>query len=401
MTDEVTVVEARVVCGSGGGPDKTILNTPRFLNSTGYRTVCVYMHPPGDPGFELIRARAEALDAPLISVPDRGPWDIRIVSELLRICRLERAVIWHGHDYKSNLLGLILRRFHPMRLLTTVHGWVHQTRKTPLYYAIDRLCLPRYERVVCVSEDLRDRARSAGVPEDRCRLIENAIDERQFCRDRSVEEAKAALGLPAGRTIVGAVGRLSAEKGFDLLISAVDRLVGLGMDVGLVIAGEGDERRRLESQIADLGRDDRFRLLGYRGDTRTIYQAMDVYVLSSLREGLPNSLLEAMALEVPVVATRIAGVPRLVRHWENGLLVEPGCVEELARAVKLICEGSLGAELGPRGRRTIVEGYSFEGRMRRIRALYDELLGCGRPGWSDAGPSDRLDCSPGWSKSRA
>jgi glycosyltransferase involved in cell wall biosynthesis len=387
MTGEVTVLETRVVRGSGGGPDKTILNSPRFLRSAGYRTLCAYMHPPDDPGFEQIRARAETLDAPLISVPDRGPLDVRVVSEMLRICRLERVAIWHGHDYKSNLLGLILRRFHPMRLVTTVHGWVHRTWKTPLYYAIDRLCLPRYDRVICVSGDLLDRARAAGVPEGRCLLIENAIDERQFRRDRAIDEAKAALGLPDGRLIVGAVGRLSAEKGFDLLIEAVDRLIGSGLDVGLIIAGEGDERPALEARIADLGRIGRISLLGFRPDTPAIYQAMDVYALSSLREGLPNALLEAMAFEVPVVATRIAGVPRLIRDRENGLLIEPGSVDELTSSLRLLASDDvLRSRLRRRGRATIEDDYSFEARMGRIRSLYDELLGRSGP----SGPSPQL-----------
>src|SRR5262249_30979458 len=112
----MTVLEARVVCGSGGGPDKTILNTPRFLTAAGYHTLCAYMHPPGDPGFAQLRHKALAWQAPLLSVPDRGPWDWQVVWHLLQICRRERVSIWHGHDYKSNALGLLLGRFWPMRL---------------------------------------------------------------------------------------------------------------------------------------------------------------------------------------------------------------------------------------------------------------------------------------------
>src|SRR5207244_2117233 len=120
--------------------------------------------------------------APILSVPDRGPWDWRVISRLLKICRRHRVAIWHGHDYKSNALGLLVGRFWPMRLVTTVHGWVKQTRRTPFYYKIDELCLPRYEAVLCVSEDLYARALKLGVPNDRCRLIENAIDTEQFTR---------------------------------------------------------------------------------------------------------------------------------------------------------------------------------------------------------------------------
>ena len=381
------VLDARVVTGSGGGPDKTILNSPRFLEPAGYRMLCAYMHPPGDPGFEALRRRAEAWRAPLLSVPDRGFWDWRVAAELLRICRRERVAIWHGHDYKSNALGLLLRPFWPMRLVTTVHGWVKHTRRTPLYYGIDRLCLRHYERVICVSEDLHRAVPGPRGPRGAVR----ADRERHRCRSAPAQpgpaEAKARLGIPPGRLVVGAVGRLSAEKGFDDLIRAGDRLLGRGLDLELLIAGEGDDRPRLEALIAALGRGDRIRLLGFRPDTPALYQAMDAFALSSLREGLPNVLLEAMALEVPVVATRVAGVPRLVRHGENGLLVEPGSVDQMTAALaRLLGDGALRAALGRAGRATVEADYSFEARMQKVRALYDDLLG--RPAGSPAAPQE-------------
>ena len=157
------VLDVRVVSGTGGGPDKTILNSPRHLERAGYRMVCAYLHPPGDPGFDVIRGKAQLRRAPLVSVPDGGPLDWRVLPRLLEICRRERVRIWHGHDYKSNALGLLLSKFWPMRLVTTVHGWVQHTRRTPLYYAIDRVCLPFYEKVFCVSPDLYQLCRRRGV----------------------------------------------------------------------------------------------------------------------------------------------------------------------------------------------------------------------------------------------
>jgi glycosyltransferase involved in cell wall biosynthesis len=370
------VLDVRVVSGSGGGPDKTILNQPRFLEPAGYRNVCAYMYPPEDPGFEQLRLKARAWEAPLVAVPDRGPWDWRVFPELLRVCRRERVQVWHGHDYKSNALGLLLRRWWPMRLVTTVHGWVKHTRRTPLYYRIDRFCLPRYERVICVSPDLEQECLALGVPAERCALVENAIDVEEFSRQRSVEEAKAQQAMSPGRLVVGAVGRLSAEKGFDLLIRAADRLLAGGIDLDLLIVGDGDEQPRLQELIGQLGRGDRIRLLGYRADLRGLYEAMDCFALSSLREGLPNVLLEAMALEVPVVATRIAGVPRLIGDGVNGLLVNPGSVDELAGALgRVLLDPDLRGRLGRAGRETIETRYSFAARMDRVRDIYDELLG--------------------------
>jgi glycosyltransferase involved in cell wall biosynthesis len=369
------VVDARVVSESGGGPDKTILNSPRFFASEGYRVMCAYMHPPDDPGYEQIKRKAESWQAPLYSIPDRGPFDWRVASSLLNLCRREGVAIWHGHDYKSNAIGLLLRPMYSMRLVTTVHGWVRHTKRTRLYYGIDRFCLPRYERVICVSEDLRERCLECGVTENRCFLVENGIDTDAYPPPIGVTEAKLRLGLPPGRLIVGAAGRLSPEKGFDLLIRSADRLLSVGADFELVIVGEGREGARLRKLVGDLGRDDRIRLLGYRPDMPEVFRAMDIFALSSLREGLPNVLLEAMATSVPVVTTRIAGIPRLVADGKNGLIVPPGSEAALAHALGLLlADPTLRARLGQQGRLTIEGRYSFAIRIKKLREIYDDLL---------------------------
>jgi glycosyltransferase involved in cell wall biosynthesis len=369
------VFDARVVTGSGGGPDKTILNSPRYLAQAGYRMVCGYLHPLGDPGFAEIAAKAARTGAPLVSVPDRGPWDWRVVGGLLDACRRERVVVWHGHDYKTNLLGLLLRRYWPMRLVTTVHGWVHHTTRTAVYYRLDRIALRRYERVICVSEDLVETCVRSGVPARKCVLLENGIDTAEYRRQQSTESARAALGLPANGLVVGAVGRLEPEKGFDVLIRAVAALAGRGLDVRLVIVGEGGDRGRLEQLAGELGVADRVRLTGWQSDVRGYFEAMDVFALSSLREGLPNVLLEAMALEVPAVAARVAGVPALVHDGRTGLLVEPGDLAGLTRSLHaLLTNPGLRLTLSRAARRAVETRFSFPVRMQKLTRIYDELL---------------------------
>jgi glycosyltransferase involved in cell wall biosynthesis len=368
------VLDARVVTESGGGPDKTILNSPRFFEPLGYRNLCAYMHPPGDSGFESLKEKAAAWGAPLFSIADRGAWDWKVVTAALELCRRERVAIWHGHDYKSNALGLLLLRVWPMRLVTTVHGWVKETRRTPLYYKIDQLCLPRYEAVICVSDDLYQRSLECGVPRQRCRVIENGIDTEQFRRRQTTEAAKARLGLPRQRFVIGGVGRLSPEKGFDLLLRAARQLVERGLDVGVIIAGEGSEKTNLERLAAELSLGERVKLLGYCGDARPVFEAMDAFALSSLREGLPNVVLEALAMETPVVATSIAGVPRLIVDGETGLLVQPGSVDALAGALERMAHDSELRTVTCAGRRLIETSYSFAVRINKIRAIYDRLL---------------------------
>ena len=369
------VFDTRVVTGSGGGPDKTILTSPKFFEPLGYKMLCGYLHPPGDPGYSEIVRKAQMHGAPLLSIPDRGPFDMKLMGTLLKVCREQNVRIWHGHDYKTNALGWALAKFHRMKLVTTVHGWVHHTARTPLYYKIDKWSLKRYARVYCVSQDLLDTCLEFGVKPERAVLLENGIDTDEFTRQRTVSEAKKELGFDISEILIGAAGRLEPEKAFDLLIRSVNDLRKAGLPVRLVILGEGHDRPRLEALIGELGVGAFVTLAGWQSDVRRYFEAMDLFALSSLREGLPNVLLEAMALEVPCVATRIAGIPKLITDGVDGRLIEPNSGAELTAALKsLVQNESLRAEYSTAARRTIETRYSFANRIAWLKEDYDRLL---------------------------
>lgn len=387
----ITVLDVRIVSGTGGGPDKTILNSPRHLEHTRYRNVAAYIHAPGDPGFASIAARAEERRCPLIAIPDPHPFDVRTLAKLADVCRSLDVRIWHGHDYKSNLFGVLLERLCDLRLVTTVHGWVKHTAKTPLYFAIDRFALRRHREVIAVSRDLYDASLAAGVMRDRLTLIENAIDTDEFRRSapahdsplRRTPPGRLVAGAPGGlvagapgRLVVGAVGRLSEEKGFHLLVEAVERVLDRGLDVELWIAGEGDQRARLDVQIGASRWRERMRLLGFQRDVRALFEALDVFALSSLREGLPNVVLEAMAMEVPVLATRCGGMEAFARDGEDALLVPAGDAGALADALeRLVRDADLRRRLSLAARAKIEREHGFAQRMQRVRAIYDRLVG--------------------------
>ncbi len=383
------VLHTRVITGTGGGPDKTILLSAPFMSDTPYWLVAAYLHPPDDPGFHEVQKKAVQVGCPLIAVPDTGPLDCSVFRVLLDLCRRYKVRIWHGHDYKSNLLGLAVRPFWNMKLVTTVHGWVKRTVKTPLYYAIDRGCLPYYHHVICVSPDLVDRARTLGVPDERLSLVPNAIDESWFKRHHPPDQARLRqqYQVSPGRMVIGAVGRLSTEKGFHLLIRAVHALVEQGLDLELWIAGEGDQRGDLEDMVTQYNLAGRIRLLGFVDDTISLYHALDLFVLSSLREGLPNVVLEAMSMHVPVVATQVGGVGDLVQHEQTGLICPAGELDTLIEACRrLVTDEILRSRLATAGRKAIESHYSFGQRMDRIRHIYDNVLGIQKPNSAD-GPS--------------
>jgi len=316
-----------------------------------------------------------------------------VIWRLARLCRQRRVAIWHGHDYKSNALGLLIRRLWRMRLVTTLHGWTNLSGRVPLYVRIDKWCLPRYEAAICVSEDLVAQCHALGLPANRVHLVHNAIDTRDYARRRPPSEAKRAWGLDEDALLVGAVGRLSEEKGFDLLIRAVHRLRQQGLPVVLWIAGEGPARPALERLIGELGAATYVRLLGHLADPRGLYEALDLFVLSSYREGLPNVVLEAMALQAPVLATRVAGVPSLVEDGRSGLIVPPGDLPALVRAMeRLLADPALRLSLAEEARRRVQTHFSFDRRMAKVAQIYDRLLA--RPSASPAdAPSGHGDGS--------
>jgi glycosyltransferase involved in cell wall biosynthesis len=367
------VLHLRTVAGRGGGPEKTILNSPRFLRGR-YEMRLAYIRPEGDPAYDMPE-RARQMGVDLVDIPERTGVDPRTLWRLLRQVREFRPDILHAHDYKTDILAVLLGRWCGARTLTTLHGYVSRGGRLEIYYRLGHWALRRMDHVVAVSEDLYQMLPPLGIPEARRSLVPNAIDVVQFARRRSTREAREALGMDPARLVVGAVGRLAPEKGFDLLVQAFDRVLAAGLDAELVIAGEGEERPRLEALIAQLGRGDRVRLLGHQSEVRPLYEALDVFALSSRREGLPNVVLEGMALEVPVLATRVAGVPGVIQDGTEGLLIEPGSVDELTAALKrLLADAGLRRRLARNARNTIETRFSFAARMDRIGSIYDRLL---------------------------
>lgn len=363
----------RVVAGTGGGPEKTILNSPRFIRHHGYDAQVVYLCAPDPTIQQSLRTRAEKLECPLTLIEDHGMRDVSVIKKLLRFMRQERIELLQTHDYKSNVLGLILRRFHKMHLVSMLHGWTDTTGRMPLYIAIDKKCLPWYEKLICVSEDLVDECKKLRIPDRKIQLVHNAIDLATYTRTTSKELAKREIGVEGNDPLIGMVCRLSPEKGIIEAIAMVSRLNAQGKRVQLWVAGDGPFRPDIEREIASRGLGEQVRLLGQLSDTRLFYQAMDAFLLNSIREGLPNVVLEAMALEVPVVATRVAGVPSLIRPNQTGWLIEPGDEKALDSSVLESLDPQRGTEKASSARRLIETDFSFDKRMERVAGIYDSL----------------------------
>jgi glycosyltransferase involved in cell wall biosynthesis len=289
----------------------------------------------------------------------------------------ERQVdIVHAHEYKTDLLAYLLAKAEGIIPLATVHGWTGHTWREQFYYAVDKRLLKRFPRLIAVSHEIRESLRRAGVDGRRVQIVLNGIDAATFRRDRCREPIiRKALGIRPGEVVVGAVGRLEPQKRFDLLMQAFSNLRTTRPELRLLIAGEGSERANLVALAARLRLGDSFRLLGNRSDMVDIHHAFDLFAQSSDYEGTPNAVLEAMALETPVVATAVGGTGELIRHDVDGLLVPRRDVTALARAIEqTLANPDMTASRRGAARARVEGELSFAARMEAVQEIYEGLV---------------------------
>jgi glycosyltransferase involved in cell wall biosynthesis len=374
------VLHARVVAGSGGGPDKTILRSARYAQAHGLRMGAVYLHPRGDGGVNVLRRRAAEQQCPFWSVAEAGPLDLRVLRPLLQLCREQHVTVWHGHDYKSNLLGLLLRPLWPMRLVTTAHGWTDETWRTRAYRRLDLWAMRRYEKVIVVSPLLARQCLNAGVEAGRLHHVSNAIDVIEYRRERSVDEARQRLGIAPARLAIGVIGRLSVEKGVDRALHCLAALYRRYPHVELHVVGDGPRHAALEALARKLHISPAVRFWGWQAEPRRFYEAMDMLLLPSHTEGAPNAVLEAMAMGVPVAATDVGAVREMLDDGRCGVVLP---VSDVPRWSDLIAPLLVSADrrrvLADRALQRVTDNYSFDRRMQRVLSIYDQMLHLPRP----------------------
>lgn len=385
---KINVLHLRSSRGAGGGPEKTILFSAKQADTESFRLHIAYLKSRNDPDFDLEeRARKLGIDT-FVAIDEDRKFDLRALRQLLRLLKEREIDVLSCHCYKSNLYGLILSRFHKMKLVTTVHGplaslryfWASQNWKVRyIYDQIDLRLLRYFDHVIMVSESMRPIVSQFGVKKSKLTWVRNAIDSDFFSRGRCPNsDLREKLKIPKEATVVGAVGRLNGEKDYPNLLRAAKILIAERNDLYFVIAGQGPLDQTLRQQAQVMGLTDRVLFLGQFQDVRPVYEMMDVYALSSTREGLPNTVLEAMAMEVPIVATDVDGVAEAAAHDREALLVPPCDSVALADAIRtLLNDQCLRESLRQTARAKIEDEFSFARRMRNVESIYRTLLPVG------------------------
>ena len=317
-------------------------------------------------------------------------------ADLIQILKERCIDIVCAHGHKARIIGWFAARKVGIPIIGVSHGWTWQDWKTSLYERLDQWFHRRMDKVVCVSQGQADKVIKTGVPKERVEVIHNAVDVLRFQKPFDLSKRKVLENyfiddqrggrlqppLMPPQIIIGAAGRLSPEKDFALMIDAAMLLKEKCKEItlpentfGFVLFGEGFLRKELQEQINENEVDDIFKMPGFTSELDKFLPCFDIFAQPSLTEGFPCVNVEAMAAEIPVVATAVGGVPEQIRNGENGFLVGTQNTFELADSLcRLINDADLRRKMGQRGREIAQEEFTCRRQAERYYEQFEELI---------------------------
>lgn len=360
-----------------GGPEILILNGIAELPPERYRSTIVSFVLPGVEN----RFLASAKDRKITAVPVliRHSFDLSAISSLADILADNQASLLVVHDYRALAIGLLARRRLPRRLpiLAVAHGWTGVSSKVRFYEWLERKLFRLADAVVAVSAAKYEELRPLGLG-DRLQLIENGVAIPTESEMTGASTLRTELGLADGVVLVGAVGRLSREKGHAVLLQAIATLVkdnAIHQPFHLVIVGDGPERAALKKLVENHHLENVVSLVGWKEEMRSVWRSLDLFVLPSFTEGLPMALLEGMAYRIAPIASAVGGCPAVIDSEACGLLVPPKDPLSLVQALKrLVNDPRARQSMAHHARERVIARYSLTRYACEFAALYDQLI---------------------------
>ncbi len=356
-----------------GGPGKGLFQFLKYAPREVFDyTLCNFQVKNRPTGQFIQEARRNSLN--LVLLNQRAMIDPCLIMEARRILLQQGINLIQTHGYKSNVMGFFLRAMCRQPWIGFAHGYTDDNRKVRLYNRIDRAVLRCADRIVTVSDSLRVSLIRSGIREDKIRLIYNAIEPTDAGPAMEATELKKRHGISADQRVVGVIGRLSPEKGQLVFLKAMKKAIrGCPKLIALLI-GEGQDQAMLKDYCTENGLSEHVVFPGYQENIHDYYQIIDLLVLPSLSEGLPNTVLEAMSFGIPVLATSVGGVPEVIGN-ENGVLVRPNDSEALSDAmIELLGDDTRRMNIGSKGKSSLHPRFSAEHRAQQIINLYHDLL---------------------------
>jgi glycosyltransferase involved in cell wall biosynthesis len=373
--DKVNVMNV-VASTAMGGADRVVLSLASAIDRDRLNCrFCVFVNFRRGQNdlYEMIRQGANDVVAIEIGKND----ELRQLWQFVNVVRTNRIHVLHTHGYRSDILGLLVAKILGIPIVSTVHGWTSATEQLRRYEMWQRHALKYFDVVIAVSEDIRQILIAHGVAPQRVVKLHNAINVDAYSGGHGGRDFRQEIGIGPHARLVGAVGRLSVEKGLEYLLKACAQLIAKNRLVKLLVVGDGPQRQELEALAKSLGISEDVIFCGHRSDVHRIYPALDVYAIPSLTEGMPIALLEAMVFGRSVVASRVGGIPEVVQDGVTGFLVPPRDVDQLAEKMWDILQSpNIAADMGRRAKKCVESLFDVREWIKKIEGIY---LGLTKP----------------------
>lgn len=370
------VVLHLISSGFYGGPEKLIVNHLSHIDKRRFEPHLAAFVESFAESVQILD-EAEERGIPCTAVQRAGWWDPQSILGLTRVIKSVKPSLLCTHGYKAAVLGVFAAKILGTPVIAVSHGYTTENAKVAFYEWVERKSLAWTDGVISVSAAQQNRLDNFGVRYRKGWVVLNAAEAvpDEELDSPEYDQVLTELGLPESARFVVCAGRLSLEKNHSLLINAVSTLSEEFPDVYIVICGDGPLRSTLEEQVRNAGLAEKCLFVGFQKDLNPLYARMEFLVLPSLTEGLPLVVLEAMSFAKPVVASAVGGVPELVVHGENGLLVPAGDLESLSAAIaEALRSADEMRSYGARARRLVTKGFSYAEHARKMESIYSEVL---------------------------
>jgi glycosyltransferase involved in cell wall biosynthesis len=301
----------------------------------------------------------------------RGLFEVR---KLIRLIRENHIDIMHAHGARVNLWGSLASLCTGVPIISTEHNIDLWRDNGFIFELIDRLSQKVNKYRVGVSQAVCKMLLESGMPEEKVKCIDNGIEMERFLVPKNIDEIKNNAGIKADTRIIGTVGRLVEQKGHKYLIQAARNIVNKFSYVKFLIVGDGPLRSELEALAESQGLGEKINFAGQRSDIPELLAMMDIFILPSITEGLPLVILEAMASERPVIATRVSGIPFVIKDGVDGLLCNSCDVQALVEKMEnLLTNKELADKLGRNGKEKALSKYRAEEMINNYSRLYMKI----------------------------
>lgn len=354
---------------SGGvyGAENVIIEIAKNSFRYGWESVIGAINHINDP-YPLFLKNAAQYGIETVLFQSRRQIDFICCKEINDFCKNNDISIIHSHGYKENFFSLISRSSIPR--IATNHLWKGASIKSRFYCFSDAIFIRFFNEVVGVSDNIIEQMKKYRIKN--VHKIPNGIDTQKYISKQKSKFFMNEYGLTDSDLVLGMVSSLSFEKNHQLVIKALKQIHYPGLK--LLIVGNGALKDDITSLIHQTGLTDKVVLTGTEENIVDVLSVIDIFLLPSLVEGLPIALLEAMACEKPVIASKVGEIPNVIQNKENGILVEPGNLQQLIDAInKLICDKELRHNLTKLARDTVINTYSSNKMAFEYCELYSIL----------------------------